>query len=201
MAGCVWDTSTTLPNDETPGTVDAGDYDVWKSHFGQSLAGSGRTGGDRRAGAGERWRCCSHCRVVLSVVKRRRRRVTSSRWTVPGAKAGRQTATYSAPLGLGRAVADPFARLADDGLTGANFEHAALVLDAEHAREHDGDFQELRPLPRLDPAAGRLHAGDAQLVVLRIDAADELFDQLRLVAGGGDAGRLFDESRHGEVPR
>jgi len=57
-----------------------------------------------------------------------------------------------------------------------NIEVAALVLDAEHAREHHGDFQELGPLPGLDPAAGRLHAGDAQLVVLRIDAADELFD-------------------------
>ena len=32
-------TSTNLPNDETPGFVDAGDYTVWKSHFGQSEGG------------------------------------------------------------------------------------------------------------------------------------------------------------------
>jgi hypothetical protein len=30
-----------LPNDETPGMVDESDYDVWKLHFGASLAGSG----------------------------------------------------------------------------------------------------------------------------------------------------------------
>ena len=39
------DTSTALPNDETPGVVDAEDYEVWKSHFGQSLAGAGGKGG------------------------------------------------------------------------------------------------------------------------------------------------------------
>ncbi len=32
-------TSTNLPNDETPGFVDASDYSVWKSHFGQSAGG------------------------------------------------------------------------------------------------------------------------------------------------------------------
>lgn len=38
-------TTTVLPNDKTPGTVSSGDYDVWKSHFGQSspAAGSGET--------------------------------------------------------------------------------------------------------------------------------------------------------------
>ncbi|MGD9635507.1 MAG: PEP-CTERM sorting domain-containing protein, partial [Pirellulales bacterium] len=39
-----FETSATLPNDETPGTVDAADYDVWKAHFGQSLSGAGAIG-------------------------------------------------------------------------------------------------------------------------------------------------------------
>jgi len=34
-------TDANLPNDETPGSVDEGDYGVWKSHFGESLPGSG----------------------------------------------------------------------------------------------------------------------------------------------------------------
>jgi hypothetical protein len=34
------DTSTTLPNDETPGAVDAADYQVWRTNFGHA-AGSG----------------------------------------------------------------------------------------------------------------------------------------------------------------
>lgn len=38
------DTSAVLPNDETPGSVDAADYDVWKAHFGQSLSGAGGRG-------------------------------------------------------------------------------------------------------------------------------------------------------------
>jgi hypothetical protein len=33
--------SLVLPNDETPGFVDEGDYDVWKSHFGESLPDMG----------------------------------------------------------------------------------------------------------------------------------------------------------------
>ena len=34
-------TSVTLPNDVTPGTVDDSDYAVWRSHFGATLSGSG----------------------------------------------------------------------------------------------------------------------------------------------------------------
>ena len=35
------DTSTSLPNDETPGMVTQEDYDVWRAHFGQTAAGAG----------------------------------------------------------------------------------------------------------------------------------------------------------------
>jgi hypothetical protein len=38
-------TSVTLPNDATPGTVDDSDYAVWRSHFGATLSGSGVAGG------------------------------------------------------------------------------------------------------------------------------------------------------------
>jgi CSLREA domain-containing protein len=34
-------TDANLPNDETPGFVDEGDYQVWKSHFGESLLNNG----------------------------------------------------------------------------------------------------------------------------------------------------------------
>ena len=35
------DQSVTLPNDSTPGTVTAADYDVWRANFGQTPSGSG----------------------------------------------------------------------------------------------------------------------------------------------------------------
>jgi len=34
------DSAVTLPNDATPGIVDASDFEVWKAHFGESLTGA-----------------------------------------------------------------------------------------------------------------------------------------------------------------
>ncbi len=45
-------TSANLPNDETPGFVDEGDYQVWKSHFGESLDGPGLGSAIGSAGGG-----------------------------------------------------------------------------------------------------------------------------------------------------
>ena len=53
---------------------------------------------------------------------------------------------------LGAAVADVLARRRHHGLTGADVERAALVLDAQQALQHDRDLLERRPLPRLLPA-------------------------------------------------
>ena len=53
---------------------------------------------------------------------------------------------------IGRAVADPLAGRGDDRLAGAHVEGAALVLDADHAAQDDGDFLEVGSLSRLEPA-------------------------------------------------
>ena len=58
----------------------------------------------------------------------------ASRCTVAGEKAGRQTATYSAPPALGLRVADPLARPGHDRLAGPHVQRAALVLDAQQYR-------------------------------------------------------------------
>jgi hypothetical protein len=75
------------------------------------------------------------------------------------------------------------------------------VLDTERALENDGDLLELGTLPRLPPSLRRGHAGDADRVVTRVDAAGELLDLLGLVAGGLDDGRLLDEVGHSQVLR
>src|SRR5690606_38198764 len=99
---------------------------------------------------------------------------------------------------LRAAVAHPFSRPGDDCLSGAHVERAALVFDAEHAAQDDGDFLEGGPLAWLDPAAGRHHARDADSLVAGVDAAGILLDALRLVAGGRDDGGSGNEKRHGE---
>lgn len=121
---------------------------------------------------------------------------SASRWTVVGEKAGRQIATYSGAVRFRRTVADPFTGLTENRLAGADFQHAALVFDPQTAGQHERDFLELRPLRRLRPATGRLHAGDAELVVTRASATDEFFDHFWLVARGGDPRGLVDELRH-----
>lgn len=42
------DTSSTLPNDETPGSVSLADYDVWKTNFGNASGAAGGSGGIAR---------------------------------------------------------------------------------------------------------------------------------------------------------
>src|SRR6185503_5332472 len=89
-------------------------------------------------------------------------------------------------LGVGAAIAHPLARLADDRLAGGDARLAALVLDADAAAQHHSDLGELGALAGLLPAAGRAHARHAHLARAGAGAADELLDQLRLVAGGLD---------------
>ena len=122
----------------------------------------------------------------------------SSRCTVSGENAGRQMAMYSAPSATRRAVAHPFAGRGDDRLAGGDVEDAALVLDAQDAAQHDGDFLELGPLSRFLPSSRRHHPRDAHGPVAGVDAAREFVNLLRLVPGGGDNGRLLDQSWHGQ---
>src|SRR4029078_10049537 len=97
---------------------------------------------------------------------------------------------------LGRGVAHPLPRPDEDRLAGADVEGARLVLDAQRTVDDDGVLVEVGALAGLDPALGRLHARDAQALVARVDAADELVDQLRLGPGGLDAARALDDLGH-----
>src|SRR5678815_452691 len=54
-------------------------------------------------------------------------------------------------LGSRRAVAHPGTARRDDRLPGMDFEHTAVMLDAQHAAKHDRVLVEFRRLPRLDP--------------------------------------------------
>lgn len=103
-------------------------------------------------------------------------------------------------VGPRRTITDPLARLSDDGLADANLQNAAFVFDTEHTGEHNGYLVEGRPLAGLDPTTRRFHASDAELVVAGIHAADEFFDQLRLVPGCRYARGLVDELWHDMHP-
>src|SRR5215203_4505984 len=96
--------------------------------------------------------------------------------------------------GLRAAVPDPFTRMGDDSLAGANIDGAALVLDAKQSAQHERDLLELRALSGLDPSFGRHHARHTHARVPRIHSARELFDLLWLVARGVDDGRALDQS-------
>ena len=103
--------------------------------------------------------------------------------------------------GLGRAVADPLARPRHDRLPRADVDDAGLVLDADHAAEHDGDLLEVGALSRLDPAVGRRHLRHTHARVTGVHAAGKLLDALRFVARRLDDGGSSDQMRQCEGPR
>ncbi len=84
-----------------------------------------------------------------------------SRCTVWGEKAGRQTATYTAALRLGRAVLDPLSRAGNDGLPLPDIDRSTLVGDPQHPGQYHAVLIELRRLSGLGPPAGAGHARDA----------------------------------------
>jgi len=102
---------------------------------------------------------------------------------------------------FGRGVLNPFAGMGDDALARGDVERAAFVRDAQHALQDYGEFFEFGCLARLDPSGGALHARDAQRLHLRVYAADKLFDDFRLVAGGFDSSRPRNECWHRDLPR
>ncbi len=97
---------------------------------------------------------------------------------------------------VGSGVADPFAGVGDDGLSGGDVERAILVLDAESAFEDDGEFVEGGGLTGLEPSGGAAHVGDAGGCGLGVDASDVFVDEFGLVAGGLDTSGLLDQGRH-----
>jgi hypothetical protein len=93
-------------------------------------------------------------------------------------------------VGFGCAVSHPFARIRHDGLSGADVERSASVLDSKQSTQNNGDFFEFGTLARLLPAGRRCHAGDAHALVPRVQAPRELLNQFGLCAGGFDDRRL-----------
>src|SRR5262249_7080298 len=111
---------------------------------------------------------------------------------------GRQTDGHIlGAFGLRRAVAHPLAGAREHRLAGANVEHAALVVDAQHPPEDQRVLVELRRLSRLLPPGGAAHARDAHRRRAGVHATDILVDRLRLVARRDDAGGSRDQLRHG----
>src|SRR3954470_22446708 len=79
---------------------------------------------------------------------------------------------------LGRAVADPLTGMRDNRLSGADVEHAAVMLDPDQPFQYDGDLLEVRARPGLEPAFRRHHARDADIRVAGVHATGELLDPL-----------------------
>src|SRR5579885_1515015 len=99
-------------------------------------------------------------------------------------------------FGVRRAVLDPLPGRRDDGLSGPHFLHALARPDRQPALQHHRILLELRRLTRLYPAARALHPRDAHFGRPGVPAPDELFDDLRLVAGGLDAGGSGEVAGH-----
>lgn len=95
-----------------------------------------------------------------------------------------------------RAVAHPFTGAGHNGLARVHVEHAAVVFDSQRSGEDQREFVKLRSLARLDPAAVAAHVRNAQSGFAAIHPANELFDDFRLVAGGGDSGWCGNEGWH-----
>lgn len=82
-------------------------------------------------------------------------------------------------------------------LSSIDVDLARLRLHAQRALQHDGELVELGLLTGLNPSLRTAHVGDADRSVFGVYAADIFVNELGLVAGGGDARRLRDESgRH-----
>src|SRR3954451_14070730 len=94
----------------------------------------------------------------------------------------------------GRRVADALARGDKHGLACSHRELAAVVLDDDRALEDDRHLVELRCLGGLLPPRWARHPRDAELARARVDATDELADDL--VADAGDHGGGGDVERH-----
>ena len=68
---------------------------------------------------------------------------------------------YSAPSGPGVLYRTHSPRAHQDGLPGRHVDLAPLMLDSQHAGQHDRVFVEFGPLARLDPPRRRPHLRDA----------------------------------------
>jgi len=96
----------------------------------------------------------------------------------------------------GRAVPNPCPAPCDHSLACVDLEHAVGGLYPQGAAKHYRVFIELRCLPRLLPTSGTSHVSDAHLLRVRIDSADKLVDQLRLVASRLNSCWSFNEPCH-----
>ena len=59
-----------------------------------------------------------------------------------------------------RRVAEPFAGVGYDCLSGGDVERSAFMVDAQQSFQHDREFIELGGLAGLEPSLGTAHVGD-----------------------------------------
>ncbi len=114
----------------------------------------------------------------------------SSRWTVAGENAGRQTAMYSPPPAAGLLYRTHSPAEATTACP------AATSRWPPSCSKHHGDLLELRPLSRLLPPLGRDHPGHAHAVMSRVHAAGVLLDLLRFRPHRLDDGRTRNQGWH-----
>ncbi len=93
---------------------------------------------------------------------------------------------------VGSGVADPFAGVGDDGLSGGDVEGSIFVFHVQGAFQDDGELVEGGGLAGLAPSRGAAHVGDAGRGCAGVDASDVFVDELGFVAGGLDAGGVRD---------
>src|SRR4051794_11978965 len=137
-----------------------------------------------------RWSCSTALGNALMVSSE-----TTSALSSDEVGAERRQADRDVVGALGPArVADPLARLGEDGLAGPHVGRTALVVDDDLTAEDDGDLVELRCLERLVPSRRGDHVRDGHRLVAGVDASDVLVDDL--AAGHGDPGGFADESWH-----
>ncbi len=95
------------------------------------------------------------------------------------------------------AVAYPLAFVGDYGLSGADVEGSAAVLDSQLALNDDGEFIEARCLAGFNPSTGTAHVSDRERFGVGVHAADVFVDQFGLVSGGFNSRGSGYQSRHG----
>lgn len=87
------------------------------------------------------------------------------------------------------AVTHPLAGMNDDRLSGRNFVDRVARFHLQFAIQNNRVFVKLRSLSWFAPARRAGHLGDTDIRGLRVDAANELFDDFRRLAGCRNNGR------------
>src|SRR5262245_50414603 len=87
----------------------------------------------------------------------------------------------------------------DDSLPSFDIQTSIPGRDSHLPAQDQRILVEIGSLPRLSPTARALHAGNAQLLTLGVNAANKLFDQFGLVARRLNHRGNLDECRQGPL--